>query len=58
MAYPAVNPDHGVLGSASGAVAVGVGSAVIGALAGAGFVATKKLTAEADKEQKDQGKKE
>jgi hydrogenase small subunit len=58
MAYPAVNPNHGVLGSASGALAVGVGGAVIGALAGAGFVASKKLTAEADQEAKDLGKKE
>jgi hydrogenase small subunit len=56
MAYPAVHPEHGVLGSASSALAVGVGGAVIGALAGAGFVASKKLTAEADAEQKDQGK--
>jgi hydrogenase small subunit len=56
MAYPAVHPEHGVLGSASSALAVGVGGALIGALAGAGFVASKKLTAEADAEQKDQGK--
>jgi hydrogenase small subunit len=56
MAYPAIHPDHGVLASPSAAVALGVGGAVIGALAGAGFVATKKLTAEADQDQKGKGK--
>jgi hydrogenase small subunit len=52
MAYPGINPDHGVLGGMKGALAIGVGSAVIGAVAGAGYAATKKLTAE------DEAKKE
>ncbi len=52
MAYPGINPDHGVLGGAKGALAIGLGSAVIGAVAGAGYAATKKLTAE------DEAKKE
>jgi hydrogenase small subunit len=51
MAYPAIHPEHGVLGGVSGAVAIGVGGAIIGAVAGAGFAATKKLTAEAEKDQ-------
>jgi hydrogenase small subunit len=53
MAYPGIHPDQGVVGK--GAVAVGVGAAIVGAIAGAGFAATKKLTAEAASE-KDQGK--
>jgi hydrogenase small subunit len=49
MAYPAIHPDQGVVGK--GAVAVGVGSAIVGAIVGAGVVATRKLTAEAEKEE-------
>jgi hydrogenase small subunit len=48
MAYPSIQPEHGVVGKS--AVAVGVGGAVIGALAGAGFVASKKMTAESEKD--------
>jgi hydrogenase small subunit len=50
MAYPAIQPDHSILGQ-NGAwpVAVGVGSAVVGAIAGASYMATKKLTAESEK---------
>ena len=51
MAYPGIHPDHGVLGGVRGAVAIGVGGAIIGAVAGAGYAATKKLTAEAEKDQ-------
>jgi len=51
MAYPGIHPDHGVFGGVRGAVAVGVGGAIIGAVAGAGYAATKKLTAEAEKDQ-------
>ena len=47
MAYPGIQPEHGVVGSSS--VAVGVGGAVIGALAAAGYVGTKKITADAEK---------
>jgi hydrogenase small subunit len=42
MAYPGINPGHGVVGSSP--VAVGVGSAVVGALVGAGVVASRKLS--------------
>jgi hydrogenase small subunit len=48
MAYPAVHPDHGVVGK--GAVAVGLGGAIVGALAGAGFVAARKMAAEPGKD--------
>jgi hydrogenase small subunit len=51
MAYPAVHPDHGVLGDS--AVAVGVGSAVVGAIAGAAVVATKKLSASEKNEERE-----
>ncbi|HTN51815.1 MAG TPA: hydrogenase small subunit [Anaeromyxobacter sp.] len=52
MAYPAVNPEHGVV--AASPVAVGLGSAIVGALAGAGFVASKKLSAaDSEKGQKE-----
>jgi hydrogenase small subunit len=50
MAYPGVNPSHGVLGNGASTVAVGVGSAVVGALVGAGVVATKKLSAESEQD--------
>lgn len=43
MAYPGIQPDHGVV--ASSPVAVGLGAAVVGALVGAGVVATKKMAA-------------
>ncbi|BDG04118.1 oxidoreductase [Anaeromyxobacter oryzae] len=49
MAYPAIHPEHGVVGSSP--VAVGLGGAVIGALVGAGYVASKKI-AESDKGEK------
>jgi hydrogenase small subunit len=48
MAYPAVQPEHGVVGRS--AVAVGVGAAVVGALAGAGFVTSRKLSADSEKD--------
>jgi hydrogenase small subunit len=41
MAYPGVHPDHGVV--ASSPIAIGVGSALVGAIVGAGVVATKKI---------------
>jgi hydrogenase small subunit len=44
MAYPGINPQHGVVSTSS--VAVGLGGAVVGALIGAGVVATKKLSDE------------
>ena len=47
MAYPGIQPEHGVVGSSP--VAVGVGGAVIGALAAAGYVGAKKITADAEK---------
>ena len=46
MAYPGVQPEHGVVGSSP--VAVGLGSAVVGVLVGAGVMASKKM-ADADK---------
>ena len=49
MAYPGINPDHGVVGSSP--VAVGVGGAVVGALAGAAFVASRKLSREGEKKE-------
>jgi hydrogenase small subunit len=48
MAYPAIHPEHGVVGRS--AVAVGVGSAVVGAVVGAGVVMTRKLTRDAEEE--------
>ena len=42
MAYPVINPEHGVVGSSS--VAVGVGGAVVGALIGAGVMASARLS--------------
>ena len=47
MAYPGIQPEHGVVGKSP--IAVGVGSAIVGAIVGAGYVATKKITADADK---------
>ena len=41
MAYPGVNPSHSVV--SSGSVAVGVGGVIVGALVGAGVVASRKL---------------
>jgi hydrogenase small subunit len=49
MAYPGINPEHGVVGSSP--VAVGLGSAIVGALVGAGAMATKKLTQDDEKSQ-------
>jgi hydrogenase small subunit len=43
MAYPGIQPEHGVV--ASSPVAIGVGGAVIGALVGAGVVASRKMAA-------------
>jgi hydrogenase small subunit len=51
MAYPAVHPDHNVLGRGNGAIAIGVGSAIAGAVVGAGVMATRKLSSEAEKDQ-------
>jgi len=49
MAYPAINPEHGVINASP--VAVGVGGAIIGALAGAGVMASRKLSGDTkDKE--------
>jgi hydrogenase small subunit len=52
MAYPAIHPDHSVLQSS--ALAVGVGSAITGAIIGAGAVASRKLAKDGAK--KDEGK--
>jgi hydrogenase small subunit len=49
MAYPAINPEHGVVSASP--VAVGVGGAILGALVGAGVVASKKLSAEDSKKE-------
>jgi hydrogenase small subunit len=46
MAYPGIQPEHGVVGSSP--VAVGVGSAVVGVIVGAGYVATRKMTKGSD----------
>jgi hydrogenase small subunit len=51
MAYPAIHPEHGV--AATSPVAVGVGSAVVGALVGAGAVAARKMKAESEKNEKE-----
>jgi hydrogenase small subunit len=48
MAYPAVHPEHGVVGRS--AVAVGAGAAVLGAIVGAGIATTRKLTRDAERE--------
>jgi hydrogenase small subunit len=56
MAYPGIHPDHGVV--ARSTVAVGIGGAVVGALVGAGVVATRKLSADGDAAGKKPGTKE
>jgi hydrogenase small subunit len=43
MAYPGIQPEHGVV--ASSPVAIGLGGAVLGALVGAGVVASRKMAA-------------
>jgi hydrogenase small subunit len=48
MAYPAIHPEHGVVSRS--VVAVGVGGAILGALAGGGAAMTRKLTKDAEKE--------
>jgi len=50
MAYPAIHPDHGVLGDS--AVAVGVGGAIVGALASMGIAATRKIAKDAEKDER------
>jgi hydrogenase small subunit len=55
MAYPSVNPQHGILGSggaSNATIAVGVAGLAVGALVGAGVATTKKLTAESEKAEK------
>jgi hydrogenase small subunit len=52
MAYPAIHPEHGVVGRS--AVAVGVGAAIVGALAGAGVAVSRKLS----RESRDEAKRE
>ena len=47
MAYPGINPEHGVVKASP--IAVGVGSAIVGALVGAGVVASKKMDSESEK---------
>jgi hydrogenase small subunit len=49
MAYPAINPQHGILGNGGSTLAVGVAGLAVGALVGAGAVATRKLTRESEK---------
>ncbi|ABC80257.1 hydrogenase small subunit [Anaeromyxobacter dehalogenans] len=51
MAYPAIHPEHGVVGGSP--VAVGLGGAVIGALVGAGVVASRKMAAADDADGKE-----
>jgi len=51
MAYPAINPQHGVLGNGAATVAVGVAGLAVGALVGAGVMTSKKLSAEGDKKE-------
>jgi hydrogenase small subunit len=48
MAYPAIHPEHGVVSHSR--LALGVGGAIVGALAGAAVAVTRKLTKEADEE--------
>jgi hydrogenase small subunit len=50
MAYPPIHPDHGVV--ASSPVAIGVGGVIVGAIAGAAVVATKKV-GDSDKARKE-----
>ena len=51
IAYPGVAPQHGNVS----AIAVGVAGLVVGAAAGAGYVASHKLAANAQKEQDEHG---
>jgi hydrogenase small subunit len=51
MAYPGVNPNHSVV--SSGSVAVGVGGVIVGALVGAGVVASRKLSDQSKEEKKE-----
>jgi len=51
MAYPSIHPEHGVVGSSP--VAVGLGSAAVGALVGAGVMASKKMAAADEAEGKE-----
>jgi hydrogenase small subunit len=52
MAYPSVNPQHGILGNGATTLAVGVAGLAVGALVGAGVATTKKLTAESERTEK------
>jgi hydrogenase small subunit len=56
MAYPAIHPEHGVMGRS--VAAVGVGGAIVGALAGTAIAVTRKLTKEADEEREDEARDE
>jgi len=51
MAYPGINPSHSVV--SSGSVAVGVGGVIVGALVGAGVVASRKLSDQSKEEKKE-----
>ena len=53
MAYPGIQPEHGVVGTGAGTIAVGLGGAVVGALVGAGVVASRKLSDESKAEKKE-----
>jgi hydrogenase small subunit len=53
MAYPGIQPEHGVVGAGAGTIAVGLGGAIVGALVGAGVVASRKLSDEAKAEKKE-----
>jgi hydrogenase small subunit len=54
--FPPIQPEHRVVSgpessTLSGPIAVGLGSAVVGALVGAGVVATRKITTDSEKVQ-------
>jgi hydrogenase small subunit len=51
MAYPAINPEHGVLSNGAGTAAVGIAGLAVGAIVGAAVVTSKKLSAESDKKE-------
>ncbi len=53
MAYPGIQPEHGVVGAGAGTIAVGLGGAIVGALVGAGVVASRKLSDESKAEKKE-----
>jgi hydrogenase small subunit len=53
MAYPGIQPEHGVVGTGAGTIAVGLGGAVVGALVGAGVVASRRLSDESKAEKKE-----